>query len=57
MRAKVTKRLLDSLKAPESGEIKIWDTELRGFLVRVRPGGSRRFIVEWMRDRYPKAKI
>ncbi len=51
MQAKITKRLLDSLKLPEKGEVKVWDTELRGFAVRVRAGGSRRFIVEWMRDR------
>lgn len=50
MRAKITKRVLDSLKAPSSGEIKVWDTELRGFVVRVRAGGSRRFIVEWKRE-------
>jgi hypothetical protein len=51
MRAKITKRVLDSLTPPASGEVKVWDTELRGFVVRVRAGGSRRFIVEWMRDR------
>src|SRR6185369_2575085 len=51
MRAKITKRLLDSLKLPETGEVKVWYTELRGFVVRFRAGGSRRFIVEWMRDR------
>jgi integrase len=51
MQAKITKRLLDSLKIPETGEVKVWDSELRGFVVRVRAGGSRRFTVEWMRDR------
>jgi len=51
MRAKLTKRLLDALRTPDSGELKVWDTELRGFLVRLRTGGSRKFIVEWMRDR------
>lgn len=51
MRAKITKRLLDSLTPPAAGEVKVWDTELRGFVMRVRAGGSRRFIVEWMRDR------
>lgn len=51
MRAKITKRLVDSLDVPAKGEVKVWDTELRGFVLRVRAGGSRRFIVEWMRDR------
>ncbi len=51
MQAKITKRLLDSLKLPETGEVKVWDSVLRGFVVRVRAGGSRRFTVEWMRER------
>jgi integrase len=51
MRATINQRLLKSLKPPASGEVKVWDTDLHGFAVRVRAGGSRRFIVEWMRDR------
>src|SRR5262245_8382762 len=51
MRAKITKRLVDSLSAPASGELKVWDTELHGFLVRVRASGHRWFAVEWMRER------
>jgi integrase len=51
MRAKITKRLLDSLPAPAAGELKVWDTELRGFVVRIRASGRRWFAVEWMRER------
>src|SRR5579863_4917597 len=51
MRAKITKRLLDSLPAPAAGEVKVWDTELRGFVVRLRASGRRWFAVEWMRER------
>jgi integrase len=51
MRAKITKRLLDSLPTPAAGETKVWDTELRGFVVRVRASGRRWFAVEWMRER------
>jgi hypothetical protein len=29
----------------------VWDTELRGFVVRVRASGRRWFAVEWMRER------
>lgn len=50
MRAKITKRLLDSLEPPAAGEVKVWDTELRGFVVRVRASGRRWFAVEWMRE-------
>jgi integrase len=51
MRAKITKRLLDSLPVPAAGEVKVWDIELRGFVVRVRASGRRWFAVEWMRER------
>ncbi len=51
MRAKITKRLLDSLPPPAAGEVKVWDTELRGFVVRVRASGRQWFAVEWMRER------
>ncbi len=51
MRAKITKRLLDSLPPPAAGEVKVWDTELRGFVVRVRSSGRQWFAVEWMRER------
>jgi integrase len=51
MRAKITKRLLDSLPPPAAGEVKVWDTDLRGFVVRVRSSGRQWFAVEWMRER------
>jgi hypothetical protein len=53
MRAKITKRLLDSLPPPAAGEVKVWDTELRGFVVRVRAVRRQWFAVEWMRERRP----
>src|SRR6202521_4060139 len=51
MRAKITKRLLDSLSAPVAGEVKVGDAELRGCGVRGRASGRRWFAVEWMRER------
>jgi integrase len=50
VKAKITKRLIDSVAPPAAGELKVWDTEVRGFVLRVRAGGSRRFVVEWKRD-------
>lgn len=35
-KAKITKRLVDSIEAPESGEVRVWDTDLKGFHLRVR---------------------
>jgi integrase len=50
VQAKITKRLADSIHAPASGEVKVWDTSLPGFVLRVRAGGSKRFVVEWKRS-------
>ena len=47
----ILKRLLDSLPTPAASEVRVWDTELRGFVVRVRASGRRWFAVEWMRER------
>lgn len=42
---KLTKRLVDAAKGPESGQVFLRDDELRGFAVRITPG-SKSFIVE-----------
>jgi len=42
MRDKITKRSVDALKAPADGaEAVLWDTELKGFGVRVQRGGAK----------------
>jgi len=57
-KAKLTKRVLDDARHPDptipskSGFF-IWDTELRGFAVRVSTAGRKVFIIEW---RLPAAK-
>lgn len=45
MRGRITKRAVDSLSAPVSGETTLWDDALAGFGVRVRPGGAKTYIV------------
>ena len=42
---KLTKRLIDAVKHPPSGQLFLRDDELRGFGVRITPG-SKSFIVE-----------
>lgn len=42
---KLTKRLIDALK-PESDDRVIWDDEVPGFGVRLRPSGRKSFIVK-----------
>jgi integrase len=44
---KLTKRLVDATKAPRSGEVKVWDAEIKGFGLRVRSSGRRTFILQY----------
>lgn len=44
--AKITKRLVDAT-APGSAEIFLWDTELKGFGLRVSPGGRKVFVCQY----------
>lgn len=44
---KLTKRIVDGLE-PETGrEVFAWDTELRGFGVRVKPSGTKTFLIQY----------
>ena len=39
--AKITKRAVDALQSVSGRDVFIWDSELRGFGVRVKPSGVR----------------
>jgi hypothetical protein len=46
---KITKRLIDALR-PNQGDQKdlfAWDSELRGFGVRMKPSGSASYVVQY----------
>jgi len=45
-KVRITKRLVDGLEV-RPGEYVIWDTELTGFGVRVRPTGNMTYIVQY----------
>ena len=45
--AKLTKRAIDVLEPPGSGQAFLWDTELRGFGVRVTPSGTKTFVLQY----------
>lgn len=45
--AKITKRTLDQLQPRPEGDVFVWDGELRGFGVRMKPSGSASFIVQY----------
>lgn len=44
---KLTKRFVESIKPPNEGEILVWDSEIRGFGVRVFPTGRKTYFVQY----------
>jgi integrase len=48
-RARITKRTVDALPTPtkEAGEARVWDTDLKGFFVRVYPSGRRVYALKY----------
>lgn len=47
MQGKITKRAVDALAAPESGDTVLWDTEVKGFGVRVRASGAKTYVLHY----------
>ena len=48
MRGKITKRSVDALKAAADGaETVLWDSELKGFGVRVQRGGAKSYVLHY----------
>ncbi|MBN9508896.1 MAG: hypothetical protein J0I21_07210 [Alphaproteobacteria bacterium] len=44
--AKITKRAVDALQPSKGQDVFIWDSELRGFGVRVKPSGVKTFLIQ-----------
>src|SRR5579872_6132369 len=47
MQGKITKRVVDALRAEDGGEATLWDTEVKGFGVRARAGGAQTYILRY----------
>ena len=45
--ARLTKRVVDALKGKAGGDAFLWDTELRGFGVRMKPSGTKTFVIQY----------
>jgi len=46
-RARIGKRNVDAVAIPGTGESRLWDTELKGFFLRVYPTGRRVYAVKY----------
>lgn len=47
MRGKITKRAVDGMKLAGSAETVLWDSELKGFGVRMQKGGSKSYVLHY----------
>lgn len=45
--AKLTKRAIESLDIPKSGQAFLWDTDIKGFGIRVGATGTKTFVVQY----------
>lgn len=57
--AKLTKRAIDALPTPAKGQTFHWDTETRGFGIRVGASGAKTFIIQYrnVEERSRRVKI
>ena len=45
--ARITKRTVDAVPIPEVGETRLWDTDIKGFFLRVYPTGRRVYALKY----------
>lgn len=44
---KLTKRLVDALRPLPDADVMVWDSELKGFGVRVKPTGAKAYVIQY----------
>ena len=47
MRSKITKRAVDAIRPVPDSDVFLWDTETKGFGVRVKQSGARSFVLSY----------
>jgi len=47
MMPKLTKRIVEALERDPDRDVFMWDTEVRGFGMRVKPSGTKTFIIQY----------
>lgn len=45
--SKITKRVIDALRPASDRDVLTWDSELRGFGVRVKPSGAMSYLIQY----------
>src|SRR2546423_15358298 len=45
--ARLTKRVVDATEPDPRADVFVWDGELRGFGLRVRPGGTKTYVLQY----------
>jgi len=53
--ARINKRTVDTLKTPEKRQALLWDSELRGFGVRITANGVKSYVLQY-RNRFGKSR-
>jgi integrase len=56
-RVKITKRMVDGMAPPTSGEVNLWDSEVPGFSLRVRATGSKVYVAEYRNQAQRKRRV
>jgi integrase len=56
-RIKLTKRVVDAVTPPVSGEVNLWDSEVPGFSLRVRATGSRVYVAVYRNEEHRKRRV
>lgn len=51
MKKKITKKTVDAISADPKRDVFLWDSELRGFGLRVKPSGTKTFIIQYRNQR------
>ncbi len=44
---KITKREVDRLQPKAKGDLVVWDDELRGFGLRIKPSGAGAYLIQY----------
>lgn len=55
MRSRLNKRTIDELRAKTAGDLVVWDSELRGFGVRIKRSGRTSFMIQY-RNAYGRSR-